>query len=117
MDRAILRRMPATFHIGLPNLEQRKNILRQILKLEFISDDVDFNRLATLTDSFSGSDLQEMCRTASVYRIRELVNENDENEDENLRPLSNEDLLKALGKMKESKVHCGSFSQYSPHLG
>jgi len=27
VDRAILRRMPATFHIGLPTAQQRKSIL------------------------------------------------------------------------------------------
>ncbi len=51
VDRAILRRMPATFHVGLPDYNQRKAILGQILKMEpKLSDDVDFNRLAKLSE-------------------------------------------------------------------
>jgi SpoVK/Ycf46/Vps4 family AAA+-type ATPase len=31
VDRAILRRMPSTFHIGLPSVQQRISILKRIL--------------------------------------------------------------------------------------
>ncbi len=51
VDRAILRRMPATFHVGLPDLQQRKSILMLILRMEpRVADDVDLNRLAQLTE-------------------------------------------------------------------
>lgn len=108
VDRAILRRMPSTFHIGLPDTTQRKSILRQILQLETIADDIDYNRLAQLSEHFSGSDIRELCRTASVYRVRDLK------DSDSLRPINMDDLLKALAKMKESKVHCGAstFSNY-----
>ena len=36
VDRAILRRMPATFHIGLPSKEQRISIFRRILVPAFL---------------------------------------------------------------------------------
>merc|ERR1712008_400329 len=36
VDKAILRRMPATFHIGLPDIHQRKSILKQILEMEAV---------------------------------------------------------------------------------
>merc|ERR1711881_359011 len=72
-DRAILRRMPATFHIGLPDERQRTSIFRRILGMERIHDDVDLSRLSKLTEGFSGSDIREACRTASVYRMREIT--------------------------------------------
>ncbi len=51
VDRAILRRMPATFHVGLPDFHQRKAILGQILGMEpRVAQDVDYNRLSQLTD-------------------------------------------------------------------
>jgi SpoVK/Ycf46/Vps4 family AAA+-type ATPase len=108
VDRAILRRMPSTFHIGLPEVDQRKSILGQILKMETVGDDLDYNRLAQLSDNFSGSDLRELCRTAAVYRVRDLMGS------DTLRPIVMDDLLKAMAKMKESKVHCGApvFSSY-----
>ncbi|PSN44036.1 ATPase family AAA domain-containing protein 1-B [Blattella germanica] len=127
LDRAILRRMPATFHIGLPNVHQRRQILRLILENEPTAEDVDLNRLAKMTENFSGSDLREMCRNASVYRVRDymkvetgkcspgasmstLPSPAGDNEDEfhdALRPITNDDLIMSLNKMKESKLHTG----------
>ena len=37
LDRAILRRMPAMFHIGLPNVKQRVGILDLLLHEELVS--------------------------------------------------------------------------------
>lgn len=124
LDKAILRRMPAQFHISLPNVEQRLQILRLILESEIVHESVDYNRLAKLTNGFSGSDLREMCRNASVLRMRQFMrlNENKnvntnlklEPNDEGGRERFNaliavtmEDLLKSYDKMKESKMHTG----------
>ena len=110
VDKAILRRMPATFHVGLPDVHQRKSILKRILEMESVGEDIDYARLAKLTDGFSGSDLREACRTASVYRMRELMalKAKDEHCQPELREIANEDMLKAVAKLKESKVHCGA---------
>jgi len=116
VDKAILRRMPATFHIGLPDIHQRKSILKRILEMEAVSDDIDYVWLSKLTQGFSGSDLREACRTASVYRMRELMASKARNEDGSdsaiLRDIANDDMLKAVAKLKESKVHCGTVSQF-----
>ena len=127
--------MPATFHIGLPDERQRTSIFRRILEMERIHEDVDLTRLSKLTEGFSGSDIREACRTASVYRMREISSSIEENvrktksgmtgpnissEKEeissggdskiihnNLRAIDNDDLLKAVSKLRESKLHCG----------
>lgn len=75
LDKAILRRMPAQFHIGLPSEDQRLKILQLILRQEKLATDVEFAQLARMTNGYSGSDLREMCRNASVYRIRKLMRE------------------------------------------
>lgn len=53
--------------------QQRKKILHLILDTEPISEDVDILKLSKMTDGFSGSDLQELCRNASVYRVRDYL--------------------------------------------
>lgn len=121
LDRAILRRMPAAFRIPLPNTAQRQQIIDLILENEPVSDDVNVQRLAESTEGFSGSDLRELCRNASVYRVRDFMRTNRagdtddgipaDSEDEfhdALRPITMEDLTTSLGKMKESKLYCGS---------
>ena len=36
-------------------------------------EDLDFDKIAQMTEGYSGSDLRELCRNAAIYRIRELV--------------------------------------------
>lgn len=116
LDRAILRRMPAQFVIGSPDTEQRRKILQLVLEPESTADDVDLNRLAKLTANFSGSDLRELCRNASVYRLREYVRENDTASSSQVSssskldippPITMQHLIDSFGKMKESKMHTG----------
>merc|ERR1712106_712675 len=57
VDTAILRRMPATFKLGLPDARGRREILNTIMRLENVAPCVDMLRLAKLTEGFSGSDL------------------------------------------------------------
>lgn len=119
VDPAILRRMPATFHVGLPNTRQRQDILRLILAGENLSNAINLKEIAEKTDSYSGSDLRELCRDAAMYRVRDYVRKEqmrqiaqqlqaeDEEErpvdEERLRPVTQLDLLFGLDKMKESK--------------
>lgn len=119
LDKAILRRMPAQFHVGLPVEEQRWKILKLILENEKMSSDVNLLQLAKVTNTFSGSDLRELCRNASVYRIRSflrehekeldtnLINSQNSSEFKDLPMISMEDLLNSFQKMKLSKMHTG----------
>lgn len=107
----IFRRMPATFRIGLPTAEQRKAILTTVLRLEQVADCVDVWRLAKLTEGFSGSDLRELCRSAAVCRVHNL-----EQDAETLRPISMDDLMNSLAKMRESKIDCGAAIPRPPDL-
>ncbi|XP_066584571.1 outer mitochondrial transmembrane helix translocase isoform X2 [Prorops nasuta] len=108
LDRAILRRMPATFHIGLPNKAQRTQVLSLILENEPIAN-VDIEKLASQTQGFSGSDLQELCRNAAVYRIRDYLKDHNSTDDEDaediVRDITMDDFNTSLEKMKASKIH------------
>lgn len=130
LDKAIQRRMPATFHVLMPNEMQREHILQLILKSEPITPDIDYKRLAAATEGFSGSDLHELCRQAAVYRVRDLAREeiaremnqsisahksstSTDSEDEYVdavRPITMDDLRLSLAKLKESKIQCGNFA-------
>lgn len=116
LDKAIMRRMPAQFHVGLPNEDQRLKIVRLVLMTEAVSDDVDLNRIAKLTNGFSGSDIRELCRNASVYRIRNYMRKENANQsstsaesDAMKSPplICMDDLLSSFAKMKESRLHTG----------
>ncbi|GIZ04119.1 ATPase family AAA domain-containing protein 1-B [Caerostris extrusa] len=119
VDRAILRRMPSMFHIGLPNAKQRTGVLKLVLENEVVAEDVSMEEIAKLTDGFSGSDLRELCRNAALYRVRDYCNAEIKNKTDDkanstsdgevfhdaLRPITMDDFLNALARMKDSKVH------------
>lgn len=119
LDPAILRRMPTTFHVGLPNTRQRQDILRLILAGENLSNAINLKEIAEKSEGYSGSDLRELCRDAAMYRVRDFVRKEQMRqiaqqfedsseeeipvEEERLRPVTQLDLLFGLDKMKESK--------------
>jgi len=55
------------------NEQQRLKVLQLILKNEPTADNVELATLTKHTEGFSGSDLQELCRNASIYRIRDYL--------------------------------------------
>lgn len=118
LDKAILRRMPAQFYIGLPDEEQRRNILELILQTEACDTDVDCSNLARLTNQFSGSDLRELCRFAAVNRMRDFMKSQQAAEAAAAegveipvtiepRPITRADLTDSINKIKESKLQTG----------
>jgi len=99
IDSAILRRMPKRFAVGLPDVEQRFNILSlvrfplrlysslngpaywlifvppqiQMLKGTKLEPAFPLRQLASQTSGFSGSDLRELCRNAAMVPVRECM--------------------------------------------
>lgn len=72
IDKAILRRLPKRFAVSLPDEEQRRKVLTVILKEVAVGGrrEVLIKQLAAATQSFSCSDLKELCRNASMIPVR-----------------------------------------------
>ncbi|KAA8499688.1 ATPase family AAA domain-containing protein 1-A [Porphyridium purpureum] len=64
IDPAILRRMPRSYFIDLPNAADREVILRKTLSGMDVAPDVNYAELAAQTHGYSGADLSEVCRSA-----------------------------------------------------
>ncbi|XP_078421830.1 outer mitochondrial transmembrane helix translocase-like isoform X2 [Cetorhinus maximus] len=123
VDPAILRRMPSTFHVGLPRQRERQEILKLVLSGECLNSDVRLKEIAEKTEGYSGSDLRELCREAALHRLRDFVRKEqmqrigrqlqaddceESSTDEGLRAITQTDLRLALEKMKESKAGTGT---------
>lgn len=118
VDKAILRRMPAMFQVGLPTLEKRKEILNLVLEQETLCKDVDIDTVAKKTSGFSGSDLRELCRTAAMYRVREMSLSYVQRSPRaagvgssfppDLRSIRMDDFMNAIDKMHNSKILASS---------
>uniref|UniRef100_A0A7S3PU04 AAA+ ATPase domain-containing protein n=1 Tax=Chaetoceros debilis TaxID=122233 RepID=A0A7S3PU04_9STRA len=77
VDSAILRRLPRTFEIGLPNMKSREQILNLFLiKLSMTEEARQMiPTIARVTKGYSGSDLKELCKAAAINPIREITKE------------------------------------------
>ncbi|KAI8322781.1 AAA-domain-containing protein, partial [Martensiomyces pterosporus] len=75
LDDAILRRLPRRILIDLPGAADRAKILEIHLAGEDLDSDVDLKALAARTESFSGSDLKNLCVAAALAALRERVRE------------------------------------------
>lgn len=121
VDGAILRRLPRSFRISLPDVKGRLQILQLTLKNHPMDEQATafIPELAKQTVGYSGSDLKEMCKCAALESVRELMRETSRQavsggnggsmakalrEDENLklRPMMKKDLLVATQKVKRT---------------
>lgn len=77
LDPALLRpgRFDRQVVIGLPTLEERKEILQVHMRGKKFAPDVDVNNLARLTPQFSGADLKNLVNEAALQAARENATE------------------------------------------
>ncbi|URE47058.1 MIT (microtubule interacting and transport) domain [Musa troglodytarum] len=102
LDDAVLRRLVKRIYIPLPDENVRKLLLRNQLKAICCTGD-DLERLAKITDGYSGSDLQALCEEAAMMPIRELGPQHILTiKASQVRPLRYEDFQKAMVVIRPS---------------
>lgn len=102
IDEAILSRMPLQFQIKLPNLDQRKKIFKKMTSSMNVDKSVDINYLASVTRNFSGRDIDDCCREASMICLREYLKNKEKNssKDPQIRKLVSKDFIMAINIKK-----------------
>ena len=101
VDDAILRRMPRSFKMALPDSRQRLSILKVLLRDENITKELE-SQLPSLAERlirYSGSDLKELCHAAAMRPFREYVvkarGDSKHDTETGLRPLKINDFIEA----------------------
>jgi SpoVK/Ycf46/Vps4 family AAA+-type ATPase len=117
IDPAILRRMPRSFHVPLPDVKGRLSILTLLFGEENVDPSVPLflPELATRTEGYSGSDLKELCKAAAMVGVQERTAVFAEQRvmgkktagaavdiTAKVRPITKEDLEKAMGKVQKT---------------
>jgi proteasome regulatory subunit len=103
LDRAILRpgRFDRLIEVPLPNEEGREQIFRIHSRDMNVSDDVDYERLARVTEGMSGADVKAICTEAGMFSIRDRET-----------TVNMGDFLDAYDKVREDSDEEGSKSMY-----
>jgi katanin p60 ATPase-containing subunit A1 len=73
LDEALRRRLEKRIYIPLPDIEGRTELFKINMKGIEIADDIDLNVLATKSAGYSGADIANVCRDASMMSVRRLM--------------------------------------------
>ncbi len=82
LDQALRRpgRFDREIEIGVPDSEEREEILEIHTRNMPLAEDVDLHKLASTTHGFVGADLESLCKEAAMRVVRRIIPEikNDE---------------------------------------
>jgi len=125
IDEALRRRLEKRVYIPLPDIEARIQLLQINTKSIKLTGDVDLKELATRLDGYSGADITNICRDASMMsmrrRIKGLRPEEIKNipKDELEAPVTLEDFNIAISKIQRSvsQADIKKFDQWMEEYG
>ncbi|MGA1847788.1 MAG: AAA family ATPase, partial [Thermoplasmatota archaeon] len=98
VDPALMRpgRFDKVIYVPPPDGESRKEIIRIHLKDKFTGNDIDTNKVAQMTDGFSGADLANLVREASSLGLERAL------ETKKPEPITMSDIQQILDEIKPS---------------
>lgn len=108
IDEALRRRLEKRIYIPLPSGKGRVDLLRINLKELELSGDVDLEKISAQMDGYSGADITNVCRDASLMAMRRRIEGLSPEEirnisrDEMHMPTTMEDFESALRKVSKS---------------
>lgn len=73
IDEALRRRLEKRIYIPLPSPKGREELLRLNLREVKISDDCDLTEIASSLEGYSGADITNVCRDASMMPMRRKI--------------------------------------------
>ncbi len=114
VDPALLRpgRFDRLIYVRPPDLKGRERIFEIHMRDKPLAEDVDVSRLAQLTQGFVGSDIEAICREASMLALRELITPGISREEAKAKvvgiKISNEHFTKALRNVRPATSRAGT---------
>ena len=76
LDDALRRRFEKRIYIPLPNSVGRREMFRINLKGMSVDSNVDMDKLVQLSEGYSGADIANVCREASLMQMRDALSGN-----------------------------------------
>jgi katanin p60 ATPase-containing subunit A1 len=73
LDEALRRRLEKRVYIPLPDLEGRRELFRINMKDVELGSDVNLDELAQKAAGYSGADVANVCRDASMMSVRRIM--------------------------------------------
>jgi len=108
IDEALRRRLEKRILIPLPTLEGRESLLKINLKGLKVETDLDLGNIACKLDGYSGADITNVCRDASMMSMRRKIAGKKPSEIRSLcseeldMPVTKQDFMEAVQKCNKS---------------
>lgn len=108
IDEALRRRLEKRIYIPLPTLEGREALLAINLKEVKVVEDLELKSVARRLEGYSGADITNVCRDASMMSMRRKIaglkpmEIRNLNQDELDMPVSKQDFMEAVQKCNKS---------------
>ena len=100
LDVGFLRRFQRRIYVPPPDREARKALFEHYTRGLRLGDDVDFEKLADMTEGYSASDIRDVVMEAHLITVRELFQKGDIYGEP--RPITMEDFEKVLSRRRPS---------------
>ncbi|KAL7615214.1 hypothetical protein Lser_V15G07857 [Lactuca serriola] len=124
LDEAARRRLTKGFYIPLPSAEARVWIVRNLLNKDgfFKLSAEDIDTISKLTDGYSGSDMTNLVKDASMGPIREILEQGAEITNlkmEDMRSVTLQDFKDALQEVRPSvsQNELGKYEEWNNQFG
>jgi katanin p60 ATPase-containing subunit A1 len=113
LDEALRRRLEKRIYIPLPTSVGREQLFRIAMREVGLGDDVELDELAKCTKGYSGADIANVCRDASMMSMRRVL-ENARKQglsmreiqkmvqDQKEQPVTHKDFITAINKISRS---------------
>ncbi|XP_046679481.1 katanin p60 ATPase-containing subunit A-like 2 [Homalodisca vitripennis] len=129
LDPAMLRRLEKRVLVDLPNCPARREMIKQnlppvVLDRPRLTADLDYDKLAEKTASYSGSDIRLVCKEAAMQAMRQAFGLLESNATDKevgkvqLRPMTTSDVEVALSRTKPSNSSTlGKYRKWQTEFG
>ncbi|KAF2316438.1 hypothetical protein GH714_041779 [Hevea brasiliensis] len=124
LDEAARRRLTKRLYIPLPSSEARAWIVRNLLEKDglFKLSKEEIDTICNLTEGYSGSDMKNLVKDASMGPLREALKQGIEItklKKEDMRPVTLQDFEKALQEVRPSVSlsELGTYDQWNKQFG
>lgn len=124
LDEAARRRLTKRLYIPLPSSEARAWIIRNLLKKDGLFDlsDEEINTICKLTEGYSGSDMKNLVKDASMGPLREAFQKGIEIanlKSEDMRPVTLQDFESSLQEVRPSVSlnELGTYEDWNKQFG
>ncbi|XP_058778963.1 ATPase family AAA domain-containing protein FIGL1 [Vicia villosa] len=124
LDEAARRRLTKRLYIPLPSADARAWIARSLLEKDglFNLSEEEMNIICNSTDGYSGSDMKNLVKDASIGPLREAINQGMEIaklKKEDMRPITLQDFKNSLNEVRASVSpnELGNYEEWNKKFG